>query len=281
MPSLRDTQIAFSAALRSEDPGAAGLLLVDDGIAPEDRLQIYRNNHRLAVLATMQATYPVIERLGGADWFRHSVSRYHDIYPSRSGDLQYLGENYPDFLRSALAGTSHGYFADVAALEWGYQCVLTAADRAPVDLEVLRAVAAQDYERLVFVPRPALRLVQSEFPIFAIWQANQPSVPEVPATRLDAGPSRVLLIRREDHVELRELSEGSSLLLQHWLAATPLGAAAAAVAARVVEFDLGLSLRELLSLATIADVFCADECGSGARCDSYMAALRPAALPDG
>jgi hypothetical protein len=202
----------------------------------------------------MQATYPVIERLGGADWFRHSVSRYQDIYPSRCGDLQYLGEKYPDFLRSALAGTSHVYFADVAALEWAYQCVLTAEERAPMDLSVLQAAAPQDHERLLFVPRPALRLVESEFPIFAIWHANQPSAAESPAIRLDANPSRVLLIRRKDHVELRELSEGSSLLLQLWLAATPLGAAAAAVAARVVDFDLGLSLRELLGLETIADV---------------------------
>jgi len=273
MPSLRDTQIAFSAALRSREAGALASFLVDHGIATENRLRIYRNNQRLAALATMQATYPVIERLGGADWFRHSVSQYQDMYPSRSGDRQYLGEKYPDFLRSALAGTAHVYFADVAALEWGYQCVLTAEEREPLDLAVLQAVAPQDHERLLFVPRPSLRLVESEFPIFAIWQANQSSVAEVPPIRLDANPSRVLLIRRKDHVELRELSAGCSLLLQHWLAATPLGVAAAAVAARVVDFDLGLSLRELLSLETIADVDCADECGSGAR-------SRPAARPD-
>jgi hypothetical protein len=264
MPSLRDTQIAFSAALRSGEAGALASLLVDDGIAPQKRLQIYRNNHRLAVLGVMQASYPVIERLGGAGWFRHSVSQYQDMYPSRSGDRQHLGEKYPDFLRAALAGTSHVYFADVAALEWAYQCVLTAEERAPVDLAVLQAFAPQDHERLVFVPRPALRLVESEFPIFAIWHAHQPSVPEVPEIRLDAGRCRVLLIRRKDHVELRELSEGSSQLLQQWLAGTPLRVAAAAVAATVqaagaAEFDVAGSLRELLSLETVADVVCADE----------------------
>jgi hypothetical protein len=268
MPSLRDTQIAFSGALRSGEAGALASLLVDDGIAPQMRLQIYRNNHRLAVLATMQATYPVIERLGGADWFRHSVIQFQDMYPSRSGDRQYLGEKYPDFLRAALAGTAHVYFADVAALEWAYQCVLTAEERAPMDIAVLQAVSPQDHERLLFVPRPALRLVESEFPIFAIWHSNQPSVSEVPEMRLDSNPSRVLLIRRKDHVELRELSEGSSLLLQQWLAGTALKVAAAAVAARVTEFDLGLSLRELLSLETIADVACLAECDSRAPGDA-------------
>jgi len=258
MRSLRETQAAFSAALRSGDAGLLASQIVDGGIAPEQRIQVYRNNHRLAALATMQATYPVIERLGGNDWFRQSAAQYQKRFPSRSGDLQYLGENYPEFLRSQLGETPHAYFADVAALEWAYQLVLSAEERAPVDLAVLRAIAPQDYERLVFVPRPALRLVESQFPILAIWQANQPSEETVPEIGLDGNPSRVLLIRREDHVELRELSEGSSLLLQQWQLGTPLGAAAAAAAAGSTAFDLPVCLRELLGLKAIADIVCGD-----------------------
>lgn len=258
MLSLRDTQAAFSAAIRADDPGLLADLVEDGGIAPERRIQVYRNNHRLGALATMQATYPVIERLGGTDWFAQSTAHYQAMYPSRSGDLQYLGEKYPEFLRLDLAGTSHAYFADVAELEWAYQLVLTAEERAPVDLAVLRAVAPQDYDRLVFVPRPALRFVASAFPIFAIWHANQPSVQEVPTIRLDANPSRVLLIRCKDHVELRELSEGSGLLLQQWLLGTPLGAAAAAAAAESGAFNLQSCLQEFLGLEAIADIVCAD-----------------------
>jgi hypothetical protein len=174
--------------------------------------------------------------------------------------LQYLGHRYPEFLHAEHAGTSHAYFADVAALEWAYQSVLIAEERPPVDLAVLRAVAPQDYERLVFVPRPALRFVESEFPIFSIWHANQPSVQVVPEVRLDAGVSRVLLVRRKDHVELRELSQGSGILLQQWLLGRQLGAAAAAATEQTAAFDLQLCLTELLGLETIADIVCADPC---------------------
>jgi len=38
---------------------------------------------------------------------------------------------------------------------------------------LLHAVGAEDYEGLKFVPRPGAGLVESEFPIFAIWQANR------------------------------------------------------------------------------------------------------------
>lgn len=261
MPSLRDTQAAFSAAIRSGDAGAMASLVVDGGIAPEQRMQIYRNNHRLGALATLQATYPVVERLGGAEWFRGSAARYQQAYPSRSGDLQHLGEHYPDFLRAELHGTPHVYFADVAALEWTYELVLTAEERGPADIASLQAVDPKDYDRLLFVPRPALGLVDSPFPIFAIWHANQPASPKSDAEiRLDAGTSRVLLIRRKDHVELRELSAGSFLLLRQFERGAQLGAAASAVAAAAEGFDLQVCLRELLGLETIGDIVIKGEC---------------------
>ncbi len=107
MPSLREIQVEISNAIRSESGEFTPMLLRDDGVEPAQRLQIYRNNHRLSSRATLLATYPVIERLGGADWFRQSAARYIASFPSTSGDLQNLGEYYPEFLRGALADTPY------------------------------------------------------------------------------------------------------------------------------------------------------------------------------
>jgi hypothetical protein len=258
MPSLREVQSAFCDAIRAEDATAIATLIVADGIEPEHRIQIYRNNHRLGALGTLQATYPVVERLGGADWFRQSALRYQLAHPSRCGDLQFLGEDYAEFLHADLAGTTFAWFADVAALEWAYQRVLTAAERAPVEVSVLQSVRPEDYERLLFVPRPALALVESPYPIFAIWHANQASSPTGEPIHLDAGASRILLLRRCDHVELRELSQPTSLLLRQFLQHQPLGVAAETAAAGVEEFDLQLCLRELLGLEAISDIVLGD-----------------------
>jgi hypothetical protein len=64
----------------------------------------------------------------------------------------------------------------------------------------------------------------------------------------------VLLIRREEHVELRELKAGSFELLRQFQLGTPLSAAATAAAALSPEFDLTACLRELLGLEAIADI---------------------------
>jgi hypothetical protein len=248
MPSLRDVQRAFAHAVLSGDAGDMVQLVRDDGIPAAKRVQIYSNNQRAAFLAALAATYPVIARLGGEDWFAQSVAQYMQRFPSRCGDLQFAGDRFAQFLSVDLADTNYAYFADVARLEWAYQEVLTAAEHAPLDPASLDAVTADDYARLILVPRPALRLVESRYPILAIWQANQAAAnPEAPEVRLDAGASRVLVIRRADHVELRELAPASAALLKQLLHSIPLGIAADAVA----DNDFGGALQQLFALETL------------------------------
>ena len=181
--------------------------------------------------------------------------QYRAQHPSRSGDLQYLGERYPDYLRASFGDTEYGYFADVAALEWAYQMALTAAEQAPVDLGKLRKVAPEHYERLLFVPRPAVGIVESQYPIFAIWQANRPSTAESDVEiRLDSGPSRVLLIRRADHVELREVSAGTCGLMRQFQRGATLGEAAISLAAEIPDFDLDACLKNVMILEAIGGI---------------------------
>jgi hypothetical protein len=253
--SLRDLQRAFCRAVLSGDGAGASALIRSDGIPAEQRVQIYRNNTRAAFLATLAASFPVIGRLGGAGWFRQSALEYQRAFPSRSGDLQFIGDRYADFLQDCFAGTQYGYFCDVAKLEWAYQEVLTAADSAPLDPASLAAVAAEDYARLAFVLRPAVRLVESQYPILAIWRANQPGVdtPGVAQTvvSLDAGPSRVLVMRRAGFIELREVSAATAALFSQFSRGAPFASAAAAVLADHAESALGGSLRELITLESI------------------------------
>jgi hypothetical protein len=269
MTSLRELQRAFCGAILSGDAAGVAALISSDGIPAAERVQIYRNNAQAAFLATLAATFPVIERLGGADWFRQSALQYQRRYPSRSGDLQFVGDRFEDFLRDRFAGTPYEYFCDVARLEWAYQEVLTAADGAALDPASLGAVAEQDYERMVFSLRPAVRLVESIYPIFAIWKVNQPGVatpgvatPGVATSTaaaavetivsLDAGPSRVLLIRRPDFVEVREIPFPTATLFNEFSRGTAFAGAAAIFAEAHVDAGLGDSLRDLLALGAIA-----------------------------
>jgi hypothetical protein len=171
-------------------------------------MQIYRNNHRAALLAALAATYPVIARLGGEDWFAQCAAQYLQRFPSRCGDLQFAGDRFAQFLAAGVANTDYAYFADVARLEWAYQEVLTAAEQAPLDpasLDRARGKTTMAVGGLPFYAGAAPGGVTlSDFCDLA--GESTAADPEAPAVRLDAGGSRVLVIRRDDHVELRACS---------------------------------------------------------------------------
>ena len=254
MLMLRDLQRAFvQGALSDSAPASICAQIIGDGIAPERRLAIYRNNAVEGFLKTLQATFPTIVRLSGEDWFRQIGRQYMHRYPSRSGNLHYVGEHFATFLDVELAGSSYEYFADVARFEWAYQEVLVAADHPTFDLKALGVVPPEDYGALEFSTHPAMRLVQSRFPVLAIWRANQPDATSEERITLDQGSSSVLLIRRADHVELRELPSAEFALLAALMRGESLEQAAECALEIDPRVALDAALGRIVSLGTLVD----------------------------
>lgn len=243
MTSLRELQVAFlDGTLRGNQVHIASLIASSE-LAPEARVAIYANNAREGFLQALAATFPVVERLAGQDWFRQTGREYMSRHPSRSGNLHYIGERFAAFLDDALLDTEYAYFADVARLEWAYQEVLIAADHPSFDVSALSGVSPDDYDSLVFRVHPAARLVESRYPILAIWRANQPGGEALAPISLDAGPARVLIIRREDHVELRDLPAAEFALLAAFVRGATLGENA----------DLAFALGHVVKLHALVD----------------------------
>lgn len=251
MPSLHETQTAFLGALH-DSTSCIDRLVVENGLAAERRVAIYRNNVREGFLSALRATYPVVAQLAGDDWFHQRVDVYRARFPSRSGNLHYAGKDFPSFLYGQLRGGSYEYFADVARFEWAYQEVLIAAEHSSFDIAALGNVAPEHYASLVFATHPAARLVASNYPLLAIWKAHQPLSPTASEPLcLDSGPSRVLLIRRDDHVEMRELCEADCALLQALMSGATLGDAVDSALAVDAAADVAASLSRIVSLGTL------------------------------
>jgi hypothetical protein len=254
MLMLRDLQRAFvQGALSDSAPASICAQIIGDGIAPERRLAIYRNNAVEGFLKTLQATFPTIVRLSGEDWFRQVGRQYMRSYPSRSGNMHYVGEHFATFLAAQLAGSSYEYFADVARLEWAYQEVLVAADHPTFELSALALVSPADYGALIFSTHPAMRLVHSRFPVLAIWRANQPDAASDERIALDQGSSSVLLIRRADHVELRELPPAEFALLAALVRGETLERATQCALEADPRVALDAALGRIVSLGTLVD----------------------------
>jgi hypothetical protein len=163
--SLREMQLDFAAALR--EPSAACAVL------PLDNLSIYRNNAAISFRSALESSFPVIRRRVGDDYFRQLSVQYRARFPSRSGDLHWVGRDFPAFLLEHLHGSEYAWLADLARLEWSREQASIARIEAPLVADVLGRFAPAQLEHLVFTLQPSLSLVASDFPIFTIWTANQ------------------------------------------------------------------------------------------------------------
>ena len=262
--ALAELQASFAAALRADDSAAPPAVLLaairDDGIAVAERLAIYRRNVRGNFLKVLALEFPAIERLGGADWFRQTGLEFLAAHPSQSGDLHHLGAPFAGFLAARLGDTPYAYFADVAALEWAWQeCLVAPEPTTTLDVAALAGVGAERAARLRFAPHPALRLVESRWPVFTIWLAQRAAADSAATATstidLDLGGEAVLLRRSGAGAEARRIDAASGAWLRALVAGEPLGAALDAATARDPAFDVARAL----ATAVAQDLLCGFE----------------------
>jgi hypothetical protein len=238
--SLRELQASFAAALR--DPSRPC------PVTPPANLAVYRNNVAITFRETLERCYPVVLQRVGADYFRQLVHFYRERYPSRSGDLHWVGRDFAPFLAAHLAGGEYAWLADLAALEWAREEAAVAAERAPVGVESLAGVPADELEHLTFELQPSLRLVGSPFPIFRVWRANQQR--DAPPVDQSVGPEHVLVRIQRESVEMQRIAADCFAFLSALERGADLGTAMTAA-----EVD-GARLTELLGFVFGAALVC-------------------------
>jgi len=250
MPALRELQLAFVAAMFDESQAVAAHVREGD-LSADARLSIYQNNLREGFIKALALGFPVVERLGGTDYFRQLALELLAAHPSRSGNLHHIGEPFPPFLAQKFAGTQYAYFADVAALEWAYEEAQLAAEADALSPDAFAGIAPEHYERLTFTFHPACRFVQSRYPIVKIWRANQPETLSDETIDLDSGGDNVLVLRTPECVEFHRLPAARFALFEALARGESLGVAFDRAQAVESDFDVGAALRHLTELRVL------------------------------
>lgn len=260
MLMLRDLQLRFAHALFDGAIERMEAHIEDHGIAGAARLDIYRNNLREGFIKALALGFPVLERLVGKAFFRHLALDLLKSHPSRAGNLHHIGAPFPGFLAKRFEHTEYACFADVASLEWAHQEALVAPDAPTLSANDLRSVDPALYELLRFDLHPAVRLVQSDYPIIRIWRANQADAAASDTIDLGSGGDSVLVLRAPECIEFHRIRTGDFAFLFALSRGENLGAAFEAAHAADVEFDLGTALRRGLSLNLFAGLRLPDVC---------------------
>jgi hypothetical protein len=177
-----------------------------NGIAPEKRLAIYRNNTQLGLTEVLRAVYPVVNKLVGEAFFNQLAKDYINIHPLPSACLLEFGGQFAELIASLPVAEILVYLADIATLEWLWHQAYHEENRQPLDLSALGRLDATDYNRLGFKLHPSARFLSSDYPIAQIWESNQFDNPTDKLIDLQQGGCKLLIYRPEFDVEIVTLS---------------------------------------------------------------------------
>jgi hypothetical protein len=249
MPSLRELQQEFAAALLATDGGAAGFA-VAGALGGAARVAIYRRNGFGNYRNALGATYPVVRRLVGAPFFHAAVDAFVGAHPSVSGDLNVYGDAFGAFLAAYPPAAGLPYLPDVARLEWAIHESARAADAGPLDGAALAAVPAERQPAVRLALHPSVRLVASGHPIAAIRAANLPA--RDGTMRGHWHPERVFVHREASAVRVRVVDAAEWALVEALRGGATLEEAVQAMGEEAARSRLADTLARLAAEGAIA-----------------------------
>ena len=209
------TQSAFNLGLFDPIlPTPAGLC-DPQGRPAGKRFDVYRNNVIVGLSDALSDCFPVIQKLIGEQNFSGLAGIFVRAHPPTSSLMMFYGDAFAEFLASFEPFAHLGYLPDVARLELAIRRSYHAADSSSITPQELQALPTERLLAASLAIAPAVQVVQSEWPILAIWRFNMVSGAENPAmasedvliTRPGFDPD-LSLLPQNGAAFIRQLSDG-------------------------------------------------------------------------
>lgn len=134
------------------------------------RLNIYRNNVLGNFESVLSSIFPVTKKILGKENFELLVGKYCKKFPSKSGDLNEFGKEFPELLTRCQTT----YLKDLARLELFYhQSYFAAKAKEKFDVAKIKNLPAEEFYNLIFTIDPSCVLLASKFAVFSIWKSEK------------------------------------------------------------------------------------------------------------
>jgi hypothetical protein len=252
MTSLAAWQDAFTAYLQ-DGTGEAGLCarIGARNIAPELRLDVYRNAYYTRLEQALAHDFPVLLALLGDHDFGRWMADYLRAHPSTSPTLRDLGHALPAWLR-AKGKAEH---ADLAGVEWAVLNACDAADAPLLDQAALAQILPAHWASLRVHLHPSLTLLALDSNAAAFWLAQR-----APAAHLALAPSawNWLAVARGAHgPALINLTEAQHAVLAHLQHGENVAAVCAAITGLATPREIPTQVAETLARAAASGWVCA------------------------
>jgi hypothetical protein len=206
MRPCADWQSGFAKALLNPAEATPPGLHDPFGELTLKRFAIYRNNVVVGLVEALKASFPVVCRIVGEEFFKAMARVYVVQHPPKSPVLLEYGETFAAFADGFAPAASVPYLGDVARIERAWLDAYHALDAAPLTLSAFASISPEQLSGSRFHLHPATKLIRSKFPAFTIWSTNIEGGTPIPVD-LEAGGENVLVCRQPAGVEIHSLSD--------------------------------------------------------------------------
>jgi hypothetical protein len=212
---LRDLQRDILRGLVTPEQAPAALTWIngEGSLSALSQYTAYRHSVQGGLIKALEEIYPVCQKLVGEDFFATMALEYIRHNPSTSPDLTDYGSNINLFIAKFRPAESLPYFADVALLEWQWHRVFNGNNPACIGIDSLTSYNPEQHLKLQFKLSDNIGLVQSNYPIHRIWQANQEDYEGDDTINLDDGGIQLIVWRDELTRRIDPLTESEWMLI--------------------------------------------------------------------
>lgn len=252
MPAPLDVQDAFATAVRSRTVAVPPFIRNAKRGRADRRFAVYRNNVMAGLVAALEARFPVVVRLVGAEFFRAMAHAYVQADPPRSPVLLAYGDTFPAFVGCFAPAAVIPYLADIARLELARGVAYHAADAEPLGRAAFAALAPATLGAIRMRLHPSASIISSRFPIVSIWRAHQDE--DIPAPVESQGGESALVARPRLDVEVHRLAPGVDAFLQALAGGMTLAGAVEAGETKTAAFDTAAALALLIASEVVVEL---------------------------
>ncbi|MGB7286366.1 MAG: DNA-binding domain-containing protein [Salaquimonas sp.] len=166
---LRNSE--FASALLDPDtqmPSGVG----KQGHSAPKRFSVYRNNVVVSLMEAMKAAYPSLHKIMGEENFALVSRNFIANHPPKSPLMLQYGREFPQFLSAFRPLAKSPFLKDVATAELKWLEAYHALDGAFIEPADLTEIDPEKTMDLKFRAHPAASIIQSEFPVFDLFNAR-------------------------------------------------------------------------------------------------------------
>lgn len=164
-------------ALWRDDSALQGWVRAPSRAAASSGVAVYRSNAGALAERALGSAYPTIAALLGAESFAALARHVWHAHPPVRGDVGEWGEALPAFIADSEQLHGEPYLADSARLDWAVHVATRAADANAAWPPALDALATTEPSRLRLQLAAGAAVVESRWPIVAVWQAHHGNEP--------------------------------------------------------------------------------------------------------